>query len=715
VATSLFSDLWYRVAKLRPQLRPHAKVHRHRYRDDLWYVVQDPASSRSHRLTPAACVLVSLMDGRRTLNEIWELAGKRLAQDVPSQDEVIQLIGQLHGADLLQCDVPPDTAELFERHQKHRRKKWQGSFINPMALKFPLLDPDRLLNSCLPWIRRLFGLWGALLWCAVVLPAAVLAWSHWPELSNNFSDRVLAENNLFLLWLVFPLVKILHELGHACLIKVAGREVHETGVMLLVLTPAPYVDASDSSALRGKWQRAFIGAGGMIVEVFVASLALYLWVNAEEGLARAIAYNIMVVAGVSTVLFNANPLLRFDGYYILADLIEIPNLGQRSNQYLAYLTQRYLFGMREMEVPQDKPAEKIWFVGYGILSFIYRNIVAIGIALFVASEFYFVGILVAVWGLAISLGLPLYKGAAFLVGGSKLGRYRFRARAMSACILVVLLLGLFVVPAPYSTRTQGVTWLPPGAEVTAGTSGFVVKVAKISGTHAMPGDVLFELQDMALVRRQQYLRARLLEQEVNYAAQFFDQRHEAQLTIEEINKVRSELARVDEDVARLAVRSEVEGTFMVSRAEDLPGRYVQRGQILGYVAQSDVPVVRVAVGQAGIDLVRGSTQEAQIKLPQWMHRTYRANIVREVPAASANLPSPAMGVGGGGEIAMDPNDREGDKAMERYFQFDLELERDAPLPGFGSRVYVRFTHPSYPLGLQWLRTLRQLFLSQFQW
>ena len=97
--------------------------------------------------------------------------------------------------------------------------------------------------------------------------------------------------------------------------------------------PVPYVDASSSAAFQEKWRRALVGAAGIVVELVLASFALLVWLNVEAGLLRAFAYNVMLIGGVSTILFNGNPLLRFDGYYVLADLLEIPNLADRAKRF----------------------------------------------------------------------------------------------------------------------------------------------------------------------------------------------------------------------------------------------------------------------------------------------------------------------------------------------------------------------------------------------
>src|SRR4029077_13640502 len=169
----------------------------------------------------------------------------------------------------------------------------------------------------------------------------------------------------------FLVLKALHELGHGYAVKAFGGTVHEIGIMFLVFAPMPYVDASAASEFRSKWQRALVGAAGMLVEVFIAALALYVWLAVEQGLVRAFAYNVIVVAGISTVIFNGNPLLRYDGYYILSDLLEIPNLAQRATRYWGHLVYSYLFRTEGQEF-SGTPGERAWFLFYAPSAFAYR-------------------------------------------------------------------------------------------------------------------------------------------------------------------------------------------------------------------------------------------------------------------------------------------------------------------------------------------------------
>jgi putative peptide zinc metalloprotease protein len=515
---SLFSASWYRVAELRPRLRSHALIHRHRYRGQIWYVLQDRSTGRFHRFSPVANFVIGLMNGRRTLREIWDLACTRLGDDAPTQDEVINVLASLHRADVLQTDAPPDIGELHDRNVHQERLKLKQYIQNPLALRFPLFDPDRLLTWLNPLTRRLFGWGGALLWILVVGWALVLMGAHWTELTKDITDRVLATDNLLLMGLVFPVAKLIHEFGHGLAVKAKGGEVHEMGIMLLIFMPLPYVDASASIAFREKRERMLVGASGMLSELFIAALAMFVWVNVEPGVVRALAYNVMVIAGVSTLVFNANPLLRFDGYYIVSDLLEIPNLGQRANAYLGYLVRRYALRVKSAVPPDAAPGERPWFVFYSIASFVYRMFVMVSIVLLLAEQYFVVGVLLALWSLYTMLVQPLAKRVGYLFAAPELRNRRLQALTTAGLTVLIIAAVVFWLPAPSWTRTEGVAVAPQDAQVRAGADAFIKSVAVKVNQPVKAGEVLVVTEDPELLTRVRVFEAQLREQHARYAA-----------------------------------------------------------------------------------------------------------------------------------------------------------------------------------------------------
>ena len=713
MSDSLFSQFWYRVEFLKPRLRGHARIHRHCYRHRDWYVLQDHFSGRCHRFSPEAYTIIGMMDGRRTLTDIWSAACETLGDDMPTQDEVISLLSQLHRSDVLQCDIPPDIREMYLRQAHERRNRLIGYLLSPMSVRFPLIDPDRFLRATMPLVRPIFSWTGALIWTVTVCYALALVITHWGELTDNLADRVLSMENLVLLSWVYPLVKAIHELGHGYAVKLRGGEVHEMGIMLLVFMPVPYVDASASSAFPEKTQRILVSAAGILTELFLAAVAAVIWINVEPGPVRAVAYNIMLTAGVSSVLFNGNPLLRFDGYYILSDFLEIPNLASGGNRYVGYLLQHYLLGIKQAQRPPASRGEARWMIGYTIAAFVYRIFITVRIVLFVAGKFFVIGVLLAVWGAFSMVVSPLIRMGRHVMADNRFKGKRFRILVTAGVVLSTVSLFISVVPVPFFSIAEGVIWVPEQYRVYAEVDGFIDEVLIGSGQRVSRGDALIRCSNDRLRSEGRVLEAQFNEYEARHRASLMGDRTETDILKEEMDRVQAELQQVTERLNELTIRSPVDGAFLLAQEEDYPGRFVSRGTQLGYVVDYAGMTVRALVPQKDVDLVRGRTRHVEIRLAGLVDREMESSIAREVPGATTDLPSLALSLEGGGTIALDPRENEQPQAYQKMFQFDLSLPSSESYR-VGERVFIRFEYEPEPLAWRWFRSVRRVFLSRFE-
>lgn len=705
---TLYSPSWHQVADLCPSVV--ARFHRHVYRGEPWYVVRNPTTGRVHRLTPAAHALVARMDGRRRVQEVWDAVLTELGDDAPTQDETLQLLGTLHAADVLRCDVPPDTEAVFRRAAE-REERERRSRLSPISLRIPLFDPDAFLTRWEPWVRPLFSRLGIALWCAVVAAGGLAALRHAPEIAAG-ARSLLEPASLVALWFSYPVVKALHELGHAFAVKRWGGEVHEIGVLFLVFMPVPYVDASASSVFPSKRRRMAVGAAGIAVELFLAAVATLVWIAVEPGWTRHVAYALMLVGGVSTLLFNGNPLLRFDGYYVLADALEIPNLGGRANQYVGALSRRWLLGLKSTPVPETSPGEARWLVAYALAAFAYRIGVLIGIALFLASRFFVLGVALAVVTLVLRIVVPVFRQAVFVMTDPVAGERRGRALAGSFGLLAVVLVAVLALPVPLRTQSQGVVWLPEQAHVRARADGFVEEVLATPDALVEPGDPLILTRDPEIEARVRALEARVRELRLRLHALDPLDRVASERARAKLADAEADLARASERAGDVLMRSPSRGRFVVADGRHLPGRFVRQGEVVAYVVDLATATARIVVGQEDAAVLRGADATAWVRLDHDLTTVLPARVTREVPAATDRLPSAALGTTGGGPFAVDPMDARGLRTLERVFQFDLGLPQDAAIEAAGERVYVRFDHAAEPLAQRGYRALRRLFLRQ---
>jgi putative peptide zinc metalloprotease protein len=717
------SGHWHRVAHLKPSLRGHVRLHRHVYLGRVWYVAEDRSSGRQHRFTPAAYQVLRWFDGKHTLESIWQAAADaadhsdqpRHGEEPPSQDELIGLLGQLNASDLVTFDTSPDIAELFARGQKTARQKWKSRLLNPTSLRFPMWDPDAALHRLARVWRGLPRLSIPVLWMAAVLPALLLLPSHWHALTGNFGDQVLAADNLLLIALVFPLLKFAHEMAHGLAVKLRDGEVHEMGLMLLLFYPVPYVDASASNAFARKGPRMLVSAAGMLVELWLAALAFLLWLLLEPGLMRSMAYNVVVIGGISTVLFNANPLLRYDGYFILADALEIPNLGARANRYWQYAIARYVFGAEPGSAPVATRTEKRWFIAYAPAALVYRLFISLTIAAFLAQHYFFAGVALAIWTLASSMAWPLAKGLHALWTQPHFVARATRVRGA----LAVLLLGagwlLFAMPLAHHTFAEGVVGLPDDALLRAPADGFVQTVWMADAQMLPAGAAVALLHAPQLDAQVRVQEARRDEAQLRFDAAWAKPAEQGRLG-DALKREQATLADLESQRAKLTVRSAAAGRLAIDRERDLPGRYLRKGEVIGHLIGGVTPLVRVVVGQRLADEVRRSTHGVRVRLSQEPALALDGRIVRARPKAENELPSAALGQSGGGRLVNDARDPKSQRSVETFFEFDVEMPhvptRTAPF--LGSRAWVRFEHAPEPVAWRMLRWVRAQFLSQFE-
>lgn len=741
---STFSPFWHRVRAMKPRLRPHVEITRQHYRGRRWHVVHDPSSNQFYRLNPIAHDFIGMLDGSRDVETVWKIALGKHGDAAPTQNEVIQLISQLYSTNLLSVDTTPETEQLLRRGRERLGKKIKQQLIGIMYFKIRLFNPDRLLTALEPIFRPLIGPVGFVLWLAFVLFAFIRnVLPNWSELASGV-DNVMAPSNWGWLIVVFIVTKAIHEAGHGLICKRFGGQVPEFGVMMLVMFPAPYVDASACWAFPSRWRRMAVGAGGMIFELTVAAICSFVWVSISEtgDTLRQVMYNAMFTASFSTVLFNANPLMRFDGYYILSDLLEVPNLAQRSTKMLQYLIQKFVFRLERLTPPSSVRGEQAILVVYGIASGIYRIFLFFSITLYVMGKFFAIGALLAVWTAAAWFLLPVGAFIHWLASSSMLADKRLRTIAISLLLIAVGILSVAWIPFPDYRRAMGVVESMQRSGVYSKVDGFVETVHVHIGDTVKEGDPIMTLSSPELLSRRDSMKGQLDEFTVDerIARTKHDPTSEM-VHAQRIAVVEKGLRDIDDKLTKLVVRAPQNGVIVSNDPRRFSGAYIKQGQEICEIVDPTRVRIAASLDQLQTDWISTLTPDlysakihsvsyreqpsplhnpSRLQPADWLSDRERVLPVRSITIVQNGqtvLPSPVLGYSGGGKIETDQQ-RDPNGRMAKRQRYTAYLDPELPTRDDGTRiedgtfigvpgepVKVRFQLPDKPLFTQWIDRL----------
>jgi putative peptide zinc metalloprotease protein len=710
VSEGLVSGSWYRVAPLKPSLAPGLKIVRQQVRDQIWHLLVEPGSGRQLRLNPAAYAFAGRCDGRNTVGALWQILLEQHGEEAPTQDEILRLLSQLFRSGMVQFDAAPHLSLLFARRSQDEERQ-RRAFVNPLFLRIRLFDPTRLLDALAPLGVALVRWHVFVLWLVAVTLAGLAAAVQFPALQAE-ALRVLATPSSYALaWIAYPLVKTLHELAHGLAVRRFGGAVHEVGLSLMFLTPAPYVDASAANAFPSARARALVSAAGILVELALGALAMLAWSLLAPGLVRDAALVVVLICTLSTLLFNANPLLRLDGYHFLCDVLELPNLALRSQAWWGSRWRRLLGAERRLPSNTFAAGETKWLMLYAPASWTYRLTLLLAMVFWIGGHSWLLGWLVGL-GLLAWMAAGAVRALLRSVAGAPDPWARRRVLLAVSGLVIALGLLLFVLPAPSSVVARGVVWPPEQAQLRAEAGGFVEPGLVRDGAPVAEGEVVLTLTDPALVAQRDQAagqRAGLLAQQ--YRALLQDPARAGELA-EQIERNDAELQRAEEQLAGLELRARSAGRTVWPRERDLPGSYAERGAMVGYVLGPDPAQVRLVLRDEDLLRVRGQVKKIEVRLAEAPLTAHPARLRSETPAATRQLPNAALGERHGGPVATDPGDPEGLRSQQPVFLLDVDVP-GVTAQRIGGRAWVRLELASEPLGLQALRSLRQMLVRQF--
>ncbi len=688
---SLTSPHWYRVRGLAPAWNPDCRISRRRSRTGVVMIVGVDGAGTRFALNEAAWSVIGRCDGRTELDTIWRRLAEQDPEGLPPQTDLIGLVSRLVGAGILVCGDWPDLDTRLSREAVQRRRE-RSQRLNPLAPRVPLGSPDALLSGLRPIGALVFSRAGAVAFAVLTIVAL-------GQLIERLDEWLAHAGRLFGDWrhwwlpvLCYPPLKAVHELAHGLAIQRFGGRVREAGIGLLLGMPAPYVDASAAEDFARPGERALVSAAGILAELALAACAVIVWSAAAPGPLRDAALVVAVIGGVSTLLFNGNPLVRLDGYYVLTDLSDMPRLAEDSRSAWQAAWRRALLGIPS-ERRSRTATERIAHGLYAPAAWIYRAMLLLWVAGWLGSVSRIAGLTVLALALVWLVAIPLIRLLRAPVDDR--APLRSRARAWTRAGLIVGSVGLLaLVPLPDRTWLEGVVWPADVSRVRNPDAGTVRTLLAFEGERVRAGQTLMLLEDPDLDAEIDRARKALAGHRTAWLDKLQSRSAEAASAREGLHRAERHLEDLMERRARLRVTAPTNGRLRyVGSPADLPGRHVGAGTDLAVIESGLVPQVRALADQFVIArLAEAETPPVVAVADDGSGRLLPARLEVDAPTAVARLPHPALAgaLGGPVEARRDPKSGEW-FAQSAHYPVSVAVQTPVDLrPETRARVLVSF-------------------------
>ncbi len=649
--------------KMPIRVRSDLTAQRQAYLGRSYWVVKDPVGLKYFRFQDEEYAILKMLDGTRSLDEIKEAFEEEFPPQKITLEELQNFIGMLHQSGLILAGVQKQGQELKKRRDKQRRQEIIGAMSNVLCIRFKGFDPERILTWLYPKVRWFFHpavTIFCLAICAAALGLVLVEFDQFRSKLPGFYTFFNPRNFIFL-GITLAVTKVVHEFGHGLACKHFGGECHEMGVMILVLTPCLYCNVSDSWMLPNKWHRAAIGIAGVYVECVMAAICTFIWWFTEPGLLHYTCLNVMFIASVTSIFFNLNPLLRYDGYYILSDIVEIPNLRQKATKILSRKAGHWFLGIEPPEDPFLPQRNQGFFAFYSIAAVVYRWFILASILFFLYKVFEpyglkILGQLIAAMSLYGLIVMPLWKIGKFFYVPGRIHKVKKTRFFLTLAAVAGIIAFIVFYPLPHSVFAPLHLKLQDEAEI--------VRVPAVGGrlleVYVRPGDQVDAGQVLARLKNTD-LRLEILalkEQKNKFETQLANLRRrrasdaQAEFNIPPLEAalkmINNQIAEKQWDLADLEIKAQHSGTvippaWQKKREDDQSqklaswwgtplqkknqGAYLEPSTNFCEIGNPNLMKAEVIIDESDIDFV-GLGQEVEMMLEQLPGVVFRGEVIK---------------------------------------------------------------------------------------
>ena len=661
----MLNEQTFEFSQARLQLKDALRFTLRQNGDAIDYLVEDEVTGRFFRVGLAQYAFLTMLDGRRTVSTALMKAATLLREHAIDESEAANLCKWAIESGLIESETGNSSARRLEQHEQMQKQK-MVSYLNPMMVRIPLFNPDPIVTVVSRFVGFLVSPAGAVIWLTVCIYGFLMLAQNWSEFIN---DRVNSFGAMDIVWiaLTWCVLKLVHELAHSVVCKQFGGRVQSCGILLLLMIPMPFVDVTSSWRMESKWKRILISAAGMMCEVFIAAIACWIWVKSEPGPLQYHAGNVIISATLHTLLFNINPLMKFDGYFMLADWLEIPNLAMHGRSWLKGIFKWAYFGNKPAKL-KETGFRGLAVRAYGVLAMAWFFSIAIGLSLAASGLIEGFGLLVAIIGLIMWAGIPLFKLVKYFSVGTKTERPN-RLWFASAMTLTLLLAACFFYfcPSPTVVSAPIVIDYEPLHIVRSKSKGFVGDIHVRDGQAVEEGQLLVTLTNPELKHDHKSLLIDIRISKLRFNT-FYNQGEISQAQLEErsLESMLKREAELSSRIAELEIYAPSSGSVLARDLDAQTGQYLEPGdEILSIATAGEIHAVALT-RQDDIEWV-AENPESEIELRIWgrhQRELLKGRVKHINPRARDDLPHEAFSASVGGPLAVVPRSQVEDDDSE---------------------------------------------------
>jgi putative peptide zinc metalloprotease protein len=688
----------------RPKLRKDLQISEQVVRGETSFVIKVPHLFKYARYGPLEFSVLKHADGTRTLEEIAAAINAETGEEALSEGDVADFL-ESTDPDLWEEGAGKKNLAILEKIREERRERVNTASV--LYIHFSAWNPDRTLERILPYLRWLYTPGFVVASVLLYITMGVILADNWTRVRTDtaafysFSTKTIGD--LWGFWVILFVVIGIHEFGHGLTCKYFGGEVPRMGFMLIYFGPAFFTDTTDMHVFDKTSKRLWVIFAGLWIEMVICALATIAWALAPPGSYFGdVCYKILLLSGVSGLVFNLNPLMKYDGYYALMQFLEIDNMREDSFDYLKLWLRRYVL-RQDVELPQVGKRRRRIYLIYASLAALYGGLILLLVALWLRN--FMVGRLGEVWGyLATALVLYLMTRKriqpALAAARNRLPvwKERFMAWKMTrAQQLGTAVAGLLILFAPMTRTTTSEFQLEPAAraDVRAQTAGWIDQVLVHSGESVIPGQVLAVLRNPELDAQLQELTAqRSLAEDALHDARRRRDPDAADVAYREFERLDAAVHEARTRQGRLLLQAPQAGVITTLDMEQRVGEYLAEGGIFATLADRRVMRARILVRdwelQDVTDAAAPGELEAQLNVRAYPYRKFRGRVKQILPAAAADEP-----------VTLPQSPERAGYRLSNYFALVLEFENPGGDLREGMTGTAKLTGRRRPLAMQW--------------